>query len=116
MRIVAALLLGILWHSTPGSSVDVPLQPLNSRIAVAPHRSLCLALMPQRRSPAAPHNRDLAIESALDQEEVSDPEPLEPYSIPNTYPRLSSSRPAQIWIHSKLPTSECCKRLLVLRC
>jgi hypothetical protein len=116
MRIVAALLLGILWQSTPGASVDVSVQPMASRLAVAPHHSLCLALMPYRRSPAVPHNGDLAIESALDQEEVSDPDPLEPCSFPNIYPRLTSHRPAQTWIHSKVPMSECCKRLPVLRC
>jgi hypothetical protein len=116
MRIVAALLLGILWQSTPGASVDVSVQPMASHVAVAPQRSLCLALMPHRRSPAAPHSGDLAIESALDQEEVSDPDPLEPCSFPYTYPRLTSRRQAQTWVHSKVSTLECCKRLPVLRC
>ncbi len=88
MRIVAALLSrdSLAVHSGERPSTFQWNQWL--RMLLSPlHRSLCLALMPHRRSPAAPQSGDLAIESALDQEEVSDPDPLSrPCSFPYTYP------------------------------
>jgi len=116
MRIIAALLLGILWQSTPGASVADSSRPKATHVALAKHQSFCLSLMPHRRSPAVPHGRDLAFESALDEEEVSDPDPVEPCAFPTAYRHLTSPGRLHLSIQSQVPTSERSRRLPVLRC
>jgi hypothetical protein len=115
MRVAAIVLLGILWQSTPGASVDVTSHPSAIPIACAQHRSFCLSLMPHRRSPSAPLGGDLALESALD-EEVSDPDPVGASVLPSACPHLTSPRRVHPSIHGKVPASEYSRRLPVLRC
>jgi hypothetical protein len=117
MRVAAIVLLGILWQSAPGASVDVSSHSSTLPIACAQHRSFCLSLMPHRRSPSAPLGGDLAVESALDEEEeLSDLDPVEACALPSAYPHITSPRRVHPSIHSQVPMSEYSRRLPVLRC